>query len=90
LACRPRLSMVYSCCRDSWPVRRPRKPDGKLRYVEVWEARELCDKAFNERVHPAVYGVFRELEFHPGSEPERHEFDVVDFVGPLGVQAITP
>jgi hypothetical protein len=38
-----------------------RKPDGKLRYVEAWESRESRDKAFAELVHPAVFGVFREL-----------------------------
>jgi hypothetical protein len=64
-----------------------RRPDGKLRYVDVWESKELCDKAFESRIHPAVYGVFQEIGFRPGGEPARDEFDIVDLRGPLAVDA---
>lgn len=29
-----------------------------LRYVDVWESKEACDRFFDERVHPAVDAVF--------------------------------
>lgn len=31
-----------------------RRPDGGLRYVSVWTTAEDCERAFDERVHPAV------------------------------------
>jgi hypothetical protein len=55
-----------------------RRPDGKLRYIDVWESQELCDKAFETRIHPAVYGTFQEIGFRPDGEPPREELEVVD------------
>jgi hypothetical protein len=31
-----------------------RRPDGGLRYIDVWESEEDCARAFDERIHPAV------------------------------------
>jgi hypothetical protein len=31
-----------------------RRPDGGLRYVEVWESEAACARAFDERIHKAV------------------------------------
>ena len=33
-----------------------RKPEGGLRYIDVWETEEQCARAFQERLHPAVDG----------------------------------
>ncbi len=54
------------------------RPDGGLTYVDVWESREACDRAFQERIHPAVFGVFEEIGFQPEGEPVREELEVVD------------
>ncbi len=35
-----------------------RRPEGGLRYIDVWESAELCARAFDERVHPAVDAAF--------------------------------
>jgi hypothetical protein len=35
-----------------------RRPEGGLRYIDVWETEEKCARAFEERVHPAVDQVF--------------------------------
>ena len=40
-----------------------RSGDGTLRYVDVWASREACERAFKERIHPAVSAVFREIGF---------------------------
>ena len=54
-----------------------RRPDGTLRYVDVWESREACDAAFKDRIHPAVSSVFREVGFQPSGEPHREELPAV-------------
>lgn len=35
-----------------------RRPDGGLRYIEVWESEEACARAFDQRIHPAVAKAF--------------------------------
>ena len=63
-----------------------RKPDGTLQYIDVWESKEHCDRAFAERIHPAVYAVFTEATGAPPRvEPERHLLDVVEVRGPASV-----
>ncbi len=63
-----------------------RNDDGTLRYIDVWESREQCDRAFDERIHPAVWAVLTEAGLRPGGEPPRREVDVVDLRGtPAGV-----
>lgn len=58
-----------------------RKEDGTLRYVSVWESAEVCDKAFEERIHPAVHETFEGAGFDPGGEPPRYELELVDLRG---------
>ncbi|HEV2778984.1 MAG TPA: hypothetical protein VGX25_06235 [Actinophytocola sp.] len=66
-----------------------RRPDGKLRYVDVWDSKELCDKAFQNRIHPAVHATFQEIGFRPDGEPPRDELEVVDLRGTLAAGART-
>ena len=35
-----------------------REPDGRLRYIDVWESEEACAQAFEERIHPGVDAAF--------------------------------
>ncbi len=60
-------------------------PDGGLRYIDVWESREQCDRAFEERVHPAVDAAFEAAvgSPRPEVEPRRHHLDVVEVRGAL-------
>jgi hypothetical protein len=53
---------------------------GGLRYVDVWESEEACQRAFDERIHPAVYRVFSEAGFVPSGEPVKELLDVVDVI----------
>jgi hypothetical protein len=55
-----------------------RREDGTLRYVDVWRDKASCDAAFCDRIHPAVFAVFREVGFKPAGEPTRQEMPVVD------------
>jgi hypothetical protein len=58
-----------------------RQPDGKLRYIDVWESEEACTRAFNERIHPAVDAAFDGER--PSSEPVVHRLDVLHADGAL-------
>ena len=60
-----------------------RRSDGGLGYVDVWESEELCARAFEERIHPAVQAVFKEIGFRPDGEPAIHRLDVIDAAGTL-------
>jgi hypothetical protein len=53
-------------------------PTGSLRYTEVWESKELCDQAFEQRLHPAINGVFEEMGVKPGPDPERREMTIIN------------
>jgi hypothetical protein len=55
------------------------KPDGTLRYIDVWESEEACDAAFKKYVHPAVHPVLMERGIHVEGEPPRTELKVVDW-----------
>jgi hypothetical protein len=55
------------------------RPEGGLRYVEVWETEEDWDRFAEERLHPVVHGLLAEIfgdELPP--EPERALLRVVD------------
>jgi hypothetical protein len=58
-----------------------RRPDGSLYYIDVWESKEQCAKAFDERIHPAVDRAFGGQR--PGSEPAVEHLDVIDAMGTL-------
>ena len=63
-----------------------RRPDGGLRYIDVWESEELCARAFEERVHPAVDAAFGGRR--PSVEPTVTRLDVIDARGSaVGVRA---
>ena len=57
------------------------RPEGGLRYIDVWESEEACARAFDERIHPAVDRVFGGAR--PAVEPEVHALEVVDLRGSL-------
>jgi hypothetical protein len=56
-----------------------RNPAGGLRYIDVWESKEQCDRAFEERVHPAVDAAFGGTR--PPVEPTADVLDVVEVRG---------
>ncbi|WP_239342246.1 hypothetical protein [Frankia sp. CiP3] len=58
-----------------------RRPDGGLRYIDVWESQEACAKAFAERIHPAVDAAFGGAR--PPGEPTVTHLDVLDAAGAL-------
>lgn len=63
-----------------------RNPAGGLRYIDVWESREQCARAFDERVHPAVDAAFGGAR--PPVEPTTVPLDVVEVTGAVvGVRA---
>ena len=65
-----------------------KREDGLLRYVDVWESKEACDVAFEARIHPAVYSVFKEAKFRPAGEPTRQEMAAVEVAFGAGRGAI--
>jgi hypothetical protein len=60
-----------------------RRPDGGLRYLDIWESEEACTRAFDERIHPAVYSVFKEIGFQPDGEPEVERLELLDASGSM-------
>lgn len=56
-----------------------RRPDGGLRYVDVWESVEACAAAFDERIHPAVAQVL--AENRPAQEPATTPLEVLHLSG---------
>ena len=58
-----------------------RRPDGGLRYIDVWESEEACTRAFEDRIHPAVDTAFG--GHRPDGEPEVHRLDVLHATGEL-------
>ena len=37
------------------------RPEGGLRYIDVWESEEACERFVEERLHPAVHGLLHEV-----------------------------
>ena len=58
-----------------------RRPDGGLRYLDVWESEEACARAFDERIHPAVDRAFGGAR--PAGEPVVRRLDVLHATGAL-------
>lgn len=58
-----------------------RRPEGGLRYIDVWESKEACAAAFGERIHPAVDAAFGGAR--PPGEPEVHHVELVHAAGSL-------
>jgi hypothetical protein len=58
------------------------RPEGGLRYVDVWESEQECDRFVEERLHPVVHrlliGLFGD-ELPP--EPERTPMKVIHVWG---------
>jgi hypothetical protein len=58
-----------------------RKQDGSLSYIDVWESKDACALAFDERIHPAVNRALGGQR--PGTEPLVSRLDVIDATGAL-------
>jgi hypothetical protein len=56
-----------------------RREDGGLRYLDVWESEEACERAFDERIHPAVDKAFN--GHRPAQEPTVRKLDLIDVGG---------
>jgi hypothetical protein len=54
------------------------RPEGGLRYLDVWETQEQCDRFSEERLHPVVHGLLAEVfgDLVP-PEPERTSLPLV-------------
>ncbi len=59
------------------------RPEGGLRYLDVWATEADAERFTEERLHPVVHGLLREVfgdDLPP--EPERHPITVIDTWGP--------
>jgi hypothetical protein len=52
--------------------------DGGLRYIDIWESREACDRFLEERVHPVLQGAFSAAGATMPGEPVRNDLELVD------------
>lgn len=58
------------------------RPEGGLRYIDVWESEEDCDRFVEDRLHPVVHPLLMGLfgdEVPP--EPERTPLHVIHVWG---------
>jgi hypothetical protein len=37
------------------------RPEGGLRYIDIWETEEDCDRFAEQRLHPVVHGLLAEV-----------------------------
>ena len=54
------------------------RPEGGLRYIDIWESEEDCERFVEERLHPVVHGLLSEIfgdNLPP--EPERTPISIV-------------
>jgi hypothetical protein len=54
------------------------RPEGGLRYIDIWNSEQDCDRFVEERLHPVVHGLLHEIfgdQLPP--EPERTTLPVV-------------
>jgi hypothetical protein len=54
------------------------RPEGGLRYIDVWESEADWDRFAEDRLHPAVHGLLADVfgdQLPP--EPERQRLDVI-------------
>jgi hypothetical protein len=54
------------------------RPEGGLRYLDAWETQQDCDRFTDERLHPVIHDLLREIfgdELPP--EPERTPLSLV-------------
>lgn len=59
-------------------------PDGSgLRYTDVWESKEACERFLEERVHPVLGRVFAAAGRPAPAEPVRTELEIVELFGAL-------
>lgn len=58
-----------------------RRPDGGLRYLDVWTSKDACARAFDERIHPAVDRAFGGQR--PAGEPVVQRLEVLHVTGAL-------
>lgn len=52
--------------------------DGSIHYLDVWESKDLHDRAVAEVVHPAVHPVLAERGIRPAGEPPKTPLKVID------------
>ncbi len=58
------------------------RPEGGLTYIDVWDSRQHADRFTDERLHPVVHGLLRQVfgdDLPP--EPERRELTVIHVWG---------
>jgi hypothetical protein len=61
------------------------RPEGGLRYIDVWESEEDWDRFAEERLHPVVHGLLSEIFGNESpAEPERTPLSVIHVWGPAG------
>ncbi|HEY0520221.1 MAG TPA: hypothetical protein VGC84_12075 [Ilumatobacteraceae bacterium] len=55
------------------------RPEGGLRYIDIWESEEDCERFVKERLHPVVHALLSDIfgdQLPP--EPERTPIVIVD------------
>jgi hypothetical protein len=60
------------------------RPEGGLRYLDVWQSESDAQRFTEERLHPVVHGLLAEVfGDQPPPEPERHPLAVIHCWGQI-------
>ena len=54
--------------------------EGGLRYIDIWESREACDRFLEEHVHPILQAAFKSAGATLPNEPDRNEMELVSLI----------
>jgi hypothetical protein len=65
------------------------RPDGTMRYVDVWRDQESADRFHEHRLHPVVHPVLQSAGIRVAGDAPRDEIAVVDVWGPMVGDAVT-
>ena len=58
------------------------RPEGGLRYIDVWESKEACDRFGEEQLHPVVHPLLSQrFSDGPPPEPARNPLAVIHVWG---------
>ncbi len=60
------------------------RPEGGLRYIDVWETQQECDRFSEQRLHPVIHGLLAEIfgeQLPP--EPTQVPLALVHIWGPM-------
>jgi len=82
---------IYAKIREKLDIAPPRglimhlvvKREGGLRYIDVWESKEVFEETFEAQIHPKVHQTFEEIGYQPDRHVEAEPLEILHLWSPL-------